>query len=131
MSLADDLSPEACLEACAEQIGKNIVKTMKNLPEHSDDADTKARKYTILGKCFREIRSYTKEALKSLQIGSDEAATVLMIAEQHATLESFGDAKLSITGPDGETVETTAGRFNQVAEAVQRDPSIVDKILGA
>ena len=126
MSLADDLDPDACLEACTETIEENLKAALRNLPDANDSPSAAARKYTILGKVFREIRSYTKEALKSVQIGSDSAAHLLIEGGKHRSLESFDDTKVTITGPDGKETHTTAGRFNEIAEAVQRDPSIVD-----
>lgn len=125
MSLADDLDPEACLEACTETIEESLKAALWNLPDANDSPAEAARKYTILGKCFRSIRTYTKEALKSVQIGSDSAAFSLMEAGKHRSLSEFEDTQVTITGPDGKETHTTAGRFNEVCEAVQKDPSVL------
>ena len=60
-----------------------------------------------------------------MQIGSDSTAFHLMEASKHKPLDSFADIKIEITGPDGQTVETTVENFNKAAEAVQKDPSIL------
>jgi len=51
-------------------------------------------------------------------------------ASKHKTLDEFDDAKVTITGPDGESTQTTVGRFNEICEAVQQDPGLVDRVLG-
>lgn len=125
MSLADDMSPECCVEVCAETIEEALKDALKNMPLPEEDSDEAARKYVILGKCFRTIKEYTKEALKSVQYGQDNAAYVLMKAGQHKTLSEFDDTTVTITGPDGHEVQTTVGRFNEACEAVEADPSIL------
>lgn len=91
MTLADDLPPEACLEACTGTIEANLVAVSKNLPDVDDAPAELARKYTILQKCLRSIKEYTKEALKAAQIGSDSAAFNLMEPGKHKSLDSFSE----------------------------------------
>lgn len=129
MSLADDLIPEACLEACTETIEENLVAVSKNLPDPNDSPKEAARKYVILGKCLRSIKEYTKEALKSVQMGSDSTAFSLMEGRKHRSLENFADTQVTISVPDGDKTETTVEKFNEACEAVQKDPSIVDRVL--
>lgn len=130
MSLADDMEPAACIGVCVETIEESLKDALKNAPLPGEDSDEAARKYVILGKCFRTIKEYTKEALKSVQYGQDSTAFVLMRASAHKTLDEFDDAKVTITGPDGESTQTTVGRFNEICEAVQQDPGLVDRVLG-
>jgi len=130
MTLADDMTPEACIGVCVETIEESLKDALKNIPLPEEDSDEAARKYVILGKCFRTIKEYTKEALKSVQYGQDSTAFVLMRASAHKTLDEFDDAKVTITGPDGESTQTTVGRFNEICEAVQQDPGLVDRVLG-
>lgn len=130
MSLADDMTPEACIEVCVETIEESLKEVLKNAPLPEESSDEAARKYVILGKCFRTIKEYTKEALKSVQYGQDSTAFVLMRASAHKTLDEFDDTTVTITGPDGHEVQTTVGRFNEICEAVQEDPGLVDRVLG-
>jgi len=130
MTLADDMVPEACIGACVETIEESLKGALKNMPLPGEDSDEAARKYVILGKCFRTIKEYTKEALKSVQYGQDSTAFVLMRASAHKTLDEFDDPAVTITGPDGHEVQTTVGRFNEICEAVQQDPGLVDRVLG-
>ena len=123
MSLADDMTPECCVGVCTETIEETLKDALKNMPLPEEDSDEAARKYVILGKCFRTIKEYTKEALKSVQYGQDHAAYVLMKSGQHKTLEQFDDTAITITGPDGHEVQTTADRFNKICEAVEADPA--------
>ena len=128
MTLADDLPPEACLEACTGTIEGNLVAISKNLPDVEDTPEELAKKYAILGKCLRTIKEYAKEALKSAQIGSDSAAFLLMQAGQHKTLDEFGDTQITITGPDGESVQTTMDGLEKAAKLAE-DPDVVRRIL--
>jgi len=107
MSLADDLAPDACLEACTETIERNLVAVSRNLPDVNDSSEELARKYTILGKCLRSIKEYTKEALKAAQIGSDSAAFNLLEAGKHKALDSFSepDPARQVTLTNGEEGE--------------------------
>jgi hypothetical protein len=130
MTLADDLEPISCIGMCVETLEENLVIISQHLPDVGDSQEVAATKYTILAKCLRQIKECTKEALKSCQIGQDGAASNLILASQHKPLDEFNDAKISITGPDGQTTETTLDKFNQVAEAVQKDPGMVDRIWG-
>jgi len=50
-------------------------------------------------------------------------------ASKHKTLDEFDDAKVTITGPDGESTQTTIGKLNEISEAVQQDPSLIDRAL--
>jgi hypothetical protein len=130
MSLADDMAPEACIGVCVETIEESLKDALQNAPLPGEDSDEAARKYVILGKCFRTIKEYTKEALKSVQYGQDSTAFVLIRASAHKTLDEFDDTAVTITGPDGHEVQTTVGRFNEICEAVQQDPGLVDRVLG-
>lgn len=130
MSLADDMLPEDCIELCTETIEESLKAVLANMPGPDDSPQDSAEKYAIMGKCFREIRAYTKEALKATQTGQDSAAFLLLEGKKHKPLSEFANEKIVITGPDGKTVETTFGQFEKAAEAVQADPSIVDRALG-
>ena len=130
MSLADDMEPAACIGVCVETVEEALKDALKNMPHPEEDSDEAARKYVILGKCFRIVKEYTKEALKSVQYGQDSTAFVLMRASAHKTLDEFDDTTVTITGPDGHEVQTTVGRFNEICEAVQEDPGLVDRVLG-
>jgi len=62
MSLADDCLPEECLEICAKTIENNLVEITKNVPTGNECSnEVLAKKYTILGSCFREIKTYVGE----------------------------------------------------------------------
>jgi hypothetical protein len=128
--MADDMAPIPCIGLCSEVIQKNLVDAINNCPDIDDDPDEAAKKYAILGRCLRAIKEHTKEALKSVQMGSDMAAFLIMEGQKHHSLSEYDDAKISITGPDGKTTETTFEQFDRACEAVQKDPSIVDKALG-
>jgi hypothetical protein len=132
MSLADDLPPEACLEACTETIEGNLVAISKNLPDVDDSQEDLARKYTILGKCLRSIKEYTKEALKAAQIGSDSCAYNLMEAGKHRSLQDFSEeeksTQVTITGPDGKSFQTDMGCLDRAAKLAE-DPAAIRKIL--
>lgn len=131
MSLADNCPPEACVGICAETIQKNLMAIIKHMPTGNEcRQEDLAKKWTVLGSCLREIKEYTKEALKAVEKGSDSTAFDLVEASKHKTLDEFDDAKVTITGPDGESTQTTVGRFNEICEAVQQDPSLIDRALG-
>jgi hypothetical protein len=131
MSLADDCLPEECMGICVEIIQKNLVTITKHMLTGNECSQEElAKKWTVLGSCLREIKIYTKEALKAVEKGSDSTAFNLVEASKHKTLDEFDDAKVTITGPDGESTQTTVGRFNEICEAVQQDPGLVDRVLG-
>ena len=128
MSLADDCMPEDCLEICAKEIQENLLAITKHIPTGNEcSASELAKKWTVLGRCLRRIKDYTKEALKSVQMGSDSTAFHLIEASKHKTLGEFADTKLEITGPDGSKVETTLEKFEDAADAVQRDPGLAQE----
>ena len=133
MTLADDISPEKCLEACIGTIEENFVSASENLPDVDDSQEDLARKYTILGKCLRSIKEYTKEALKAAQIGSDSCAFNLMEAGKHRSLHDFSkeekSTQVTITGPDGKSFQTDMGCLDRAAKLAE-DPEAVRKILG-
>ena len=131
MSLADNCPPEDCMGICADIIQKNLIAVVKHMPTGNECSQEElAKKWTVLGSCLREIKEYTKEALKAVEKGSDSTAFNLVEASKHKTLDEFDDAKVTITGPDGESTQTTVGRFNEICEAVQEDPGLVDRVLG-
>jgi hypothetical protein len=121
MTIADDLEPILCIEVCVKTLEENLVIISQHLPNAGDSQEVAATKYTILAKCLRQIKEYTKEALKSCQIGQDGAAINLIIAGQHTPLDEFNDAKLTITGTDGQKTETTLEHFNQAVGKVQKE----------
>ncbi|MCK9569592.1 hypothetical protein M0R72_11685 [Candidatus Pacearchaeota archaeon] len=126
MSLADDMAPEDCIEACAETIEENLKAVLANMPDQNDSPQDAAKKYTILGKCFRAIRNYTKEALKATQMGQDSAAFLLLENKKHRPLDEFADTvEISIDG--GSKVKTTLQNFERVTGAVQRDPGLAQE----
>ena len=131
MSLADDCSPGACLEICTANIQENLLAITKHIPTGNECSQAElAKKYTILGRCFRQIRSYTKEALKSIELGSSQTAVILLEQANHKTLDEFSDAEVEISVEGGSKVKTTLENFNRAAEAVQRDPGILDEVQG-
>ena len=102
MTLADDMEPEACIALCADVVQRSVVGIFDQLLGPDDTPEQQAEKLVILGKNFRGIREYTKEALKSVQKGQDYAASLLLNACEHKTLDQFPEiARVSITGPDG------------------------------
>jgi hypothetical protein len=60
-------------------------------------------------------------------MGQDSAAFLLLESKKHKPLSEFADAKLEISIDGGSKVETTFEKFNQAAEAVQRDPGLVQE----
>ena len=130
MSLADNCLPEGCMEICVETIQKNLLAITKHMPTGNECSQEElAKKWTVPGSCLREIKIYTKEALKAVEKGSDCTAFNLVEASKHKTLGEFDDAKVIITGPDGESTQTNVGRFNEICEAVQQDPSLIDRVV--
>ena len=126
MSLADDLSPEQVMEAVGKVLEERLQVILRHVPTGNECSQEElAKKWTVLGSCLRTIKEYTREGLKAVQIGSDSTAFNLVEASKHKPLDSFADAKIEITGPDGQTVEATFDKFNKAAEAVQKDPSIL------
>lgn len=95
MSLADDCPPEDCLEVCAKELQDNLLAITKHVPTGNECSQAElAKKYTVLGRCFREIRTYTKEALKAVEKGSSQTAVILLEQAQHRTLSEFADVKV-------------------------------------
>lgn len=131
MTLADEMDPIPCIGLCTEVIEQNLVTAAKNIPSIDDSPEEAAKKYAILGRCLRSVKEHTKEALKSVQTGSDGAAYLIMEGQKHHSLSEYDGAQITITAPDGESVQTSMKKFNEVAEAVQKDPSIVDRAEGA
>ena len=128
MSLADDLPPNAVMEAVGEILEEKLQVILRHVPTGNECSQEElAKKWTVLGSCLRTIKEYTREGLKAVQIGSDSTAFNLVEASKHKSLDSFADAKIEITGPDGKTVETTFDKFERVADAVQKDPSILQE----
>jgi len=125
MTIADDMDPIYCLELCIPEVERNLITALKNMPEVDDSPEEAAKKYAILGRCLRGMKEYTKEALKAVQMGSDQAAGSILEGSKHHPLSEFDDAKIS--GPDGKTTETTFSQFDRACEAVQKDPSILDR----
>ena len=121
MSLADDMMSEDCIEACAETIEENLKAALANMPDQNDSPQDAAKKYTILGKCFRAIRTYTKEALKATQTGQDSAAFLLLESKKHKPLSEFADAKLELVLADG-SVFPHSGRPTAAASGWQVSP---------
>ena len=102
MTLADDMEPDACIGMCSEVIQRFVVGILGQQLGPDDTPEQQAEKLVILGKHFRGIREYTKEALKSVQKGQDYAASLLLNAHEHRTLDQFPEVtSVTITGPDG------------------------------
>ncbi len=118
------------LEIAEEMIAEAHARLKTNLPDWADEPSERAEKITICESTLLQIKEYAAEGLKARAQGSLDVAEELMKGRLNHSLQDYEDTKVSITGPDGDTVETTAGRFNQVAEAVQKDPGIVDRVLG-
>jgi len=127
MTIADKMDPIPCLGLCIHAVERNLVTALENMPEVDDSSEEAAKKYAILGRCLRGIKKYTKESLKAVQRGSDQAAGSILEGSKHHPLNEYYDAKISITGPDGKTTETTFGQFDRACEAVQKDPSLLDQ----
>ena len=126
MSLADDLPPNDVIEAVGEILEEKLQVILRHVPTGNECSQEElAKKWTVLWSCLRTIKEYTREGLKAVQKGSDSTAFNLVEASKHKPLDSFADAKIEITGPDGQTVEATFDKSNKAAEAVQKDPSIL------
>lgn len=119
MSLADDMEPGDCLEVCQETMAEALLKMTAHLPGPDDAPDELAKKYTILGSTLRTIKTYTAEALKATQHGSDSVAFLLSEQAKHKPLSEFGDTEIKITGPDGMTVNTTLEKIEQAADKLR------------
>jgi hypothetical protein len=134
MTLADDCLPADCLEIVAKTIEENAVVLSKNLPGVNDTSTDLARKYAVIENSLEEIRKYTREGLKARKKGSVAIAYDFNHASKHKTLNEFSDeekdAKVSISVNGEKPVETTMSRFSRLSEAVQKDPSIVDRVIG-
>lgn len=128
MTLADGMDPIPCIGLCIPEVERNLVTALENMPEVDDSPEDAAKKYAILGRCLRGMKEHVKEALKSVQNGSDTAAFLMLEGSKHHSLSEYEDAKISIIGPDGKTTETTFGQFDRACEAVQKDPSILDRV---
>ena len=128
MTLADEMDPIPCLGLCLPEVERNLVIALENMPDVDDSPDVAAKKYAILGRCLRGMKEYTKEALKGVQRGADQVAGSILEGSKHHPLSEYDDAKISVTGPDGKTVETTFGKFDRACDAVQKDPSILDRV---
>ncbi len=117
MSLADNCPPEDCLEICAKEIQESLLAITRHMPTGNECSQTDlAKKWTVLGSCLRTIKEYTKEGLKAVEKGSDSTAFNLLEASQHKPLSEFADTKLEIS-----KVETTLEKFEEAAEAVQKE----------
>ena len=127
MTLSDEMDPIPCIDLCGSIIEKQLVNALQNIPGVDDSPEDAAKKYAILGRCLRSVKEHVKEALKSVQMGSDTAAFLMLEGSKHHSLSEYDDAKISITGPDGKTTETTFGQFDRAREAVQKDPSILEQ----
>ena len=102
MTLADDMEPEACIAMCAEVVQKSLVGILDQLLDPDDSPQEQAEKLVILGKHLRNVKEYTKEALKAVEKGQNYTASLLLNASEHKTLDQFPEiARVSITGPDG------------------------------
>ena len=100
MTLADEMDPIPCLGLCTEVIEQNLVTAAKNIPGIDDSPEEAAKKYAVLGRCLRSVKEHTKEALKSVQMGSDGAAYLIMEGQKHHPLDNF--VQVSLTEPDGD-----------------------------
>jgi len=101
MSLADDCLPEECLEICAKTIEKNLVEITKNVPTGNECSnEVLAKKYTILGSCFREIKTYVRETLKSVQIGSRRHCLQPHGGWEAQDLQEFDEVKVELEGAE-------------------------------
>ena len=101
MTLADEMDPIPCIGLCTEVIEQNLVTAAKNIPSIDDSPEEAAKKYAILGRCLRSVKEHTKEALKSVQMGSDCAAYLIMEGQKHHSLSEYDTMQVTITGPDG------------------------------
>jgi hypothetical protein len=120
MSLADDMMPEDCIEACAETIEENLKAVLANIPTGNECSNAElAKKYTVLGKCFRSIKEYTKEALKATQKGSDSIAFNLIEASKHKPLSEFADATVEVSIDGGSKVTVPFEKFEKAAQGVE------------
>lgn len=117
------------MELARDMIYEALQKLDKNLPDWADTQAERAEKIHICESAFLQIKEYAAEGLKARAQGSLDVAEELLKGRENHSLGDYEDSKVIITGSDGKSVETTAGKFNEVCEAVQRDPSIVDRVL--
>ena len=119
MTLADDMEPGACIGMCSEVIQRSVVGILNHLLEPDDSPKKQAEKLVILGKHLRNVKEYTKEALKAVENGQNYTAALLLRESEHRTLDQFPEVtSVTITGPDGiehEIDPTTA--FENLEEA--------------
>ena len=102
MTLADDMEPEACIALCADVVQRSVVGIFDRLLGPDDSPKEQAEKLVVLGKHLRNVREYTKEALKAVEKGQNHTASLLLNASEHKTLDQFPEiTRVSITGPDG------------------------------
>lgn len=119
MSLADDMQPEDCIEVCVETIGENLKAVIENMPDANDSPKESAEKYAIMGRSFRAIRTYTKEALKATQTGQDSAAFLLLEGKKHKPLSEFADATVEVSVDGGSKVTVPFEKFEKAAQGVE------------
>lgn len=112
-----------------DMIWDALQKLNKNRPRVADSPEERAEKIAICESALLQIKEYASEGLKARAQGSLDVAEELLKGRENHSLGDYEDSKVIITGSDGKSVETTAGKFNEVCEAVQRDPSIVDRVL--
>lgn len=128
--LRDEPELVSAMSLTCDMIYASLGQLVTNLPKPADDLDERAKKIHICEAALLQIADYAKSGLKARQLGSMECAENLKQAKINHTLDRYSESKVTITGPDGTDIETTAGQFNRVAEAVQRDPGLVDRVLG-
>ena len=130
VQLRTDVEPIEAMEIARDMIEGSLMKLSKNLPDdRRDSPEELAEKFTICEAALLQIKEYAAMGLKARTQGSMDVAEVLCEGQVNHSLDDYSDTKVTITSPDGQVTETTAGRFNEIAEAVQKDPSIVDRVL--
>jgi len=125
MTLADDMEPGACIGMCSEVIQRSVVGILNHLLEPDDSPKKQAEKLVILGKHLRNVKEYTKEALKAVENGQNYTAALLLRESEHRTLDQFPEVtSVTITGPDGiehEIDPKTAPKNLDIAEKMIRE----------
>ncbi len=104
MTLADDMEPEACISLCTEVIQRSVVGMLDQLLGPNDSPKEQAEKLVILGKHLRNVKEYTKEALKAVENGQNYTASLLLKESEHKTLEQFPEVtsvSIDLTGGRG------------------------------
>jgi len=117
------------VELARDMIHEGLQQLDRNMPDYADTPIERAEKIHICESALLQIKEYAAMGLKARTQGSLEVAEDLLKGQANHSLEDYSDASVTITGPDGQVTETTAGRFNEIAEAVQKDSSIVDRVL--